>query len=110
MNDNPHHHTEDPSESNGSGLPLVDKPGIDQHEHPYPDRHGLVQVTADGVAKSIKKGKYMVADLKIEIGVASDLELDQVVDGVFQPLDDNAEIHIKGGEIFVSHVRQGGSS
>jgi hypothetical protein len=52
----------------------------------------------------------MVSEFKVEVGVASDLELDQVVDGVFQPLDDNAEVHIKGGEVFISHVRQGGSS
>jgi hypothetical protein len=32
------------------------------------------------------------------------------VDGTFLPLDDNAVLHIKGGEIFISHVKQGGSS
>jgi hypothetical protein len=36
--------------------------------------------------------------------------LDEVVHGEFKPLDDNAHIDIKGGEIFVSHVRTGGSS
>jgi hypothetical protein len=36
--------------------------------------------------------------------------LDEVVRGEFKPLDDNAHIDIKGGEIFVSHVRTGGSS
>jgi hypothetical protein len=33
-----------------------------------------------------------------------------VVCGEFVPLDDNAHIHIKGHEVFVSHVRSGGSS
>jgi hypothetical protein len=36
--------------------------------------------------------------------------LDEVVHGEFKPLDDNAHIHVKGGDIFVSHVRTGGSS
>ena len=36
--------------------------------------------------------------------------LDQVVEGVFQPLEDDQRITLKGGEVFVSHVRQGGSS
>lgn len=110
MNDNLHHHSDGASESNGSDLPLVDKQGREQQEHPHPDHPGKVQVTVDGAAKLVKKGKYAVSEFKLEVGVAPDLELDQVVDGVFQPLSDNAEIHIKGEEVFVSHVRQGGSS
>lgn len=110
MNDNLHHHSDGASESNGSDLPLVDKQGYEQREHPHPDHPGKVQVTVDGVAKLVNKGKYVVSEFKAEVGVAPDLELDQVVDGVFQPLGDNAEIRIKGEEIFVSHVRQGGSS
>ena len=31
-------------------------------------------------------------------------------DGEFQPLADEATVHIKGEEVFVSHVRRGGSS
>ena len=110
MNDNLHHHSDGASESSGSDLPLVDKQGHEHQNHSHPDHPGEVQVTVDGVAKLIKKGKYVVSEFKLEVGVAPDLELDQVVDGVFQPLDDNAEIHIKGEEVFVSHVRQGGSS
>jgi hypothetical protein len=36
--------------------------------------------------------------------------LDEVVHGEFKALDDNSHIDVKGGEIFVSHVRTGGSS
>jgi len=32
------------------------------------------------------------------------------VDGHFKPLNDTDRIHIRGGEVFVSHVRTGGSS
>ena len=36
-------------------------------------------------------------------------ELDQVMDGRFVPLDNGATIQIMRGEVFVSHVPQGGS-
>jgi hypothetical protein len=36
--------------------------------------------------------------------------LDQVIGGEFRELADNQTIQIVGGEIFVSHVRQGQSS
>ena len=70
----------------------------------------LVQVMVDGVAKTVKKGKYLVAEFKDVVGVSGDYELDQVVGGKFEPLDDSDSIHIKGDEVFVSHVRRGGSS
>jgi hypothetical protein len=36
--------------------------------------------------------------------------LDEVVVGEFKELPDNGTVHVNGGEIFVSHVRQGQSS
>ena len=81
--------------------------GDDQHD----DDHGhLVDVTVDGVKKSVRKGKYIVSEFKAVVGVAPELELDQVIGGEFKPLPNDSEIKIKGGEQFVSHSGGGGSS
>ena len=82
-----------------------------QQNHPGEgaDKH-LVSVTVDGEIKHVQRGKYLVSDFKAAVGVPADYELDEVVDGEFRPLADDATIHIKGEEVFVSHVRRGGSS
>jgi len=70
----------------------------------------LVSVTVDGKHHRVLEGHYLVSDFKKLVGVDASKELDEVVHGEFKPLDDNGRIHIKGGEVFVSHARQGGSS
>jgi hypothetical protein len=69
-----------------------------------------VAVIVDGVEQKVPKGTYLVSQFKALVGVDPAKELDEVVHGQLKPLDDNAEITIKGGEKFVSHVRTGGSS
>lgn len=69
-----------------------------------------VAVIVDGVEHKVPKGTYIVSQFKTLVGVDAARELDEVVHGQLKPLDDNAEITIKGGEKFVSHVRTGGSS
>jgi hypothetical protein len=69
-----------------------------------------VTVIVDGVEQKVPKGTYLVSQFKALVGVDAARELDEVVHGQLKPLDDNAEIVIKGGEKFVSHVRTGGSS
>ncbi len=64
----------------------------------------------DGQLKRLPRGNYMVSAFKQLVGVTSDRELDVVDHDVFKPLDDNAEITIHECEVFVSHVRTGGSS
>ena len=70
----------------------------------------LVQVTIDGKHKTIQAGTYTVTELKRVLGVDPSRVLDEVIGGEFKELPDNGTVHIKGGEIFVSHVRQGQSS
>lgn len=72
--------------------------------------HKKVEVTVDGKLIVLEKNKYLVSEFKQIVGVPPDYELDKVIDGVFTPLVDTAEIHLKKGDIFVSHVRQGGSA
>lgn len=70
----------------------------------------LVDVTIDDKTWRIHRGRQTVVDLKTVAGVALVYDLDQVVDGKFQPLPDDGAVTIKGGEIFVSHPKDGSSS
>ncbi len=69
-----------------------------------------VTVTVDGKPHKLPEGTYVVSEFKKLVGVDASKELDEVVHGELKPLDDNQHIHLKGGEVFISHVRQGGSS
>ncbi len=70
----------------------------------------LVTVTVDDNEKEVERGKYIVSDFKSRVGVPADYDLDQLIKGKFETLPDTAEVKINGKEIFVSHVRTGGSS
>jgi hypothetical protein len=70
----------------------------------------MVQVTIDSRPKDVQAGSYTLAELKVALSVDPGRVLDQVVGGEFRELSDQQRIHIKGGEIFVSHVRTGQSS
>ncbi len=86
----------------------IEKTAEKPEDHPQtgPD----VTVTVDTNAKTVHRGSWIVVQFKKVVGVDASRALDEVIGGEFKPLDDNARITIKGGEIFVSHARQGGSS
>jgi hypothetical protein len=67
-------------------------------------------ITVDGQPKRIPSGEYRVSAFKNLVGIPTDYELEKVNQGVFHPIADNADICVDSGEIFVGHVRQGGSS
>jgi hypothetical protein len=75
-----------------------------------PESKREVQVTVDNVKHEVHRGDYLVSEFKRLVGVDPARELDEIVNGELKPLDDNAHIVIKGGEVFVSHVRTGGSA
>lgn len=79
-------------------------------DHEHPDTGKMVFITVDTIRKEVKRGSYIVSELKAAVGVDASKELDEVVGGEFRQLEDNQRITIKGGEIFISHARQGGSS
>ena len=85
----------------------------DHREAAHPEHHRHkheATVTVDGKAHRVPAETYVVAEFKKLVGVDPSKELDEVVHGELKPLDDNQHIHIKGGEVFISHARQGGSS
>lgn len=75
-----------------------------------PQTGPVVTITVDTQPKEVHRGSHLVSELKTLVGVDASLELEQVIGGEFKPLDDNSRIVIKGGEVFVSHTRTGGSS
>ena len=77
-----------------------------------PDSPGesQVAVSIDGVSKKVHRGSHTVAELKSLLGIASLLDLDQEIGGVLTPLANDQRVTIKGGEVFFSHARTGGSS
>ncbi len=78
------------------------------HEHP---EHGpIVEVTVDGALKSVHRGHWVVSEFKQEVGVDPAKALDELVGGELKPLQDTDKLVIKGGEVFVSHARDGASS
>ena len=81
-----------------------------QSQHPHPQPGPEVTVTVDTLTKKVHRGDWVVSEFKQAVGVDPTRALDEVVNGEFKPLDDDAHIVIKGGEVFVSHARQGGSS
>ena len=81
----------------------------EEHEQDHDHKH-LVRVKVDNEFHDVRPGDYRVSEFKEIVGVPAAKELEQIIDGVMTPLSDDAIICIKGGEVFVSHVRRGGSS
>lgn len=74
--------------------------------------HGneAVSISVNGVTKQIHRGSQTVAEIKTLGGVALADDLEQVIDGKLTPLTDEGRVTIKGGEMFVSHPKDSGSS
>lgn len=79
-----------------------------EHQPPHPSRE--VEITFDDNPVSIAEGTYKVSQLKELFNVPAEYVLNEVVDGVLKALPNERSVHIKGGEVFVSQVPQGGSS
>lgn len=79
----------------------------DKNDHPG---NSSVQIELNSTPVSIHRGNYTVPDLRVALGIEADKELDQFINGDFVPLNDDSRIVIKGGEVFISHVRGGASS
>jgi hypothetical protein len=79
--------------------------------HPEPEHGPEVEITVnDNQHVRIHRGRQTVAHIKAVGGVPPAEELEQMIDGVLTPLADDASVTIKGGEVFVSHVRDSSGS
>jgi len=82
----------------------------EQPDRPHPELGPEVKIQINGVSKLIHRGHQTVAEIKKLGGVPLADELEQLIDGKLKPLPDDGAVAIKGGEVFMSHVRSGGSS
>ena len=73
-------------------------------------RKDIVEITINEVQKEIHRGKRTVVEIKQAGNIPLNYALEQVIEGVLVPLDDSGSVVIKGGEIFVSHIKDGGSA
>lgn len=75
-----------------------------------PEKGPIVNITINNVSKPIHRGRATVAEIKALGAVATADELEEVVAGKLTPLLDDGSVTIKGGEVFISHPRDSGSS
>jgi hypothetical protein len=82
----------------------------DRLPKPEPQPGPEVKITINGASKVIRRGRHTVVEIKKlgEVPLADELE--QLIEGKLTPVADDGAVTIKGGEVFLSHVRSGGSS
>lgn len=84
---------------------------LDEKAANQSDDHGpTVTITVDTKPYRIHRGRQTVAAIKQVAGVPLAFELERLVDGRLMPLADDASVTIKGGEVFLSHPKDGGAS
>jgi hypothetical protein len=86
--------------------------GHERHgHHGHHDRlHEEVCITINTVEKSIHRGRHTVVEIKNLGGIPLADDLDEVVDGKLIPVADDGSVEICGGEVFLGHPKDGGSS
>ena len=84
-----------------------------QHGEGHGDESGrdcTVIIYVNNKEVHLHRGRYDVATLKQLSGVPLADDLDELVGNKLKHVPDNATIPIEGCEVFVSHVKDGGSS
>jgi len=82
-------------------------------EKPDKNKHDggpTVTITINGTQYEIHRGHQTVATIKATGNVPAADELEQNIDGQLKPLEDDGGVTLKGGEVFISHPRDSGSS
>ncbi len=69
-----------------------------------------VNITVNDTNYSIHRGRQTVVEIKNAGKVPLNHALEQIIDGQIVPLEDNGSVVIKGGEVFISHIKDGGSA
>lgn len=81
-------------------------------EHFYTNSIGndIVQIKINDNPYDIHRGRSTVIEIKNIGNVPLEYDLEQVIDGKLTPLGDNDAVTIKGGEVFLSHPKDGSSA
>jgi hypothetical protein len=82
----------------------------DKQDKSHPETGPDVHITVNGATYTIHRGHQTVVQIKTVAGVPLADELEENVGGRLQPLADDGAVTLKGGEVFVSHPRDSGSS
>lgn len=85
---------------------MVDLKNGNSEEH----RKDYVTITVNDVQREIHRGRQSVSEIKTVGEVLLNYMLEQLIDGKLTPLDDNGSVVIKGGEVFIGHIKDGASS
>ena len=75
-----------------------------------PGRDCTVIIYVNNTEVHLHRGRYDVATLKRLSSVPLADDLDELVDNKLKPIPDDATVQIEGCEVFISHVKDGGSS
>ena len=81
------------------------EPGGHGHEHDCPTVRDV-----NNKEVFVHPGHYAVATLKRLSGVPLTDDLDELIKCELKPLPDEGHVNIHGCEVFVSHVKDGGSA
>ncbi len=74
------------------------------------EHHHLITIVVDGNDYQVRPGKWVVRDLKAQLGIDQAKVLAEITPQGLKDLDDNAEIEVHEKEQFMTHARSGGSS
>jgi hypothetical protein len=74
------------------------------------DCEPTVTIHVNNKAVYLHRGHYDVATVKRLSSVPLADDLDELVHNKLKPIPDDATLHIEGCEVFISHVKDGGSS
>ena len=81
-----------------------------EHGHRGGEHCHTVDIFVDNSKVVLHSGHYDVATVKKLAGVALADDFDQLIECKLVPIPDDAKVHIRGHEIFIAHVKDGGSS
>jgi len=75
-----------------------------------PPHDELITTVVDGVDHQVRRGKWIVRELKAALGIDPAEVLAEITPQGLKDLDDDAEIELHPKEKFMTHARSGGSS
>lgn len=78
---------------------------VKDHRH-----HHLITIVVDGDDRQVRPGKWIVSDLKSQLGIDQAKVLAEITPQGLKDLDDGATIELHEKEQFMTHARSGGSS
>lgn len=77
---------------------------------PGPGKDHPVEITVDGVTREVRKGDWIVRDLKEALEIDAAKVLAEITPHGLKDLEEDASIKVHHKDQFMTHARSGGSS